>query len=241
MLTLNTGQTPMSKRHEIEILYSSYLDKQIEGIIFNRQVDSAKHEGLDVYNFDDAIEGFNSFIDSDEAPIDRLYLLNVVQRLEKIANDNYNKDLFVQFIKLYNCFVHVIDEKSGHWTLSVEQKATLSSVYGKDIPNIFNKSQTISAFGAALSSILWERTERGLGDIEMLLKGVELGAEPNQVMMNLLYVLQDIREGAKKIGIAQRLFLKLFFLCLLNSKSGSYLNFHQSIDEAKNQYDGKIL
>ena len=29
MLTLNTGQTPMSRRHEIEILYSSYKEREI--------------------------------------------------------------------------------------------------------------------------------------------------------------------------------------------------------------------
>lgn len=35
MLTLNTGQTPMSRRHEIEILYSSYKEREIDSIRFN--------------------------------------------------------------------------------------------------------------------------------------------------------------------------------------------------------------
>ena len=32
MLTLNTGQTPMSTRHQIEILYKNLVDKHIDGV-----------------------------------------------------------------------------------------------------------------------------------------------------------------------------------------------------------------
>ena len=241
MLTLNTGQTPMSKRHEIEILYSSYLDNGFDGISFNRQVDPTYQRGIDVYNFDDAIEGFNSFLDADESPIDRYDLLAVVQRLEKVTNDDYNRDLFKQYIILYNKLVHKIDEKTHHWVLSIEQRPSLSSIYGKDIPGFFNKSQSLSAFGAALANVLWERTERGFGDIDAELDQLTIQGDPGKIMFDFLVLLQDIREGAKKIGMAQRLFLRLFFESLLSSKSYSYLNFVCSIDQAKKLYDGKTV
>lgn len=237
MLTLNTGQTPMSKRHEIEILYSSYLDKDIDGIHFNKEADGLPERGIDIYNFDDAIEGFNSFIDSDEAAIDKFSLLKVVERMDKITNDDYNRDLFKQFIKLYNYFVHQIDEKTAHWTLSRTQEKKLKSVYGKDIPSVFNKAQTLSAFGAAISKIFGDSSERGSGEIEQTIKGIEL-EKKSDVMSKLLQVLQDVRENAKKIGVAQRLYLKIFFTCLLDPKSKSYLNFDKSIDIAKELYDG---
>lgn len=241
MLTLNTGQTPMSKRHEIEILYSSYLDREIDGIHFNKQVDSIAQRGIDVYNFDDAIDGFNSFIDSDEATIDRLQLLSVVQRLEKIANDDYSRDLFEQYVKIYNRFVHLIDEKTAHWTLSEAQKQLLKSVYGKDIPGVFNKAQTMSAFGAAIGKLLWNAEDRGFGNIEERIEGINIQGDTDAIMFKLLNILQLVRESAKKIGVAQRLYLKLFFICLLDEASASYLNFEESLDLAKVQYDGETI
>lgn len=241
MLTLNTGQTPMSKRHEIEILYSSYLDREIDGIHFNKQVDSIAQRGIDVYNFDDAIDGFNSFIDSDEATIDRLQLLSVVQRLEKIANDDYSRDLFEQYVKIYNRFVHLIDEKTVHWTLSEAQKQLLKSVYGKDIPGVFNKAQTMSAFGAAIGKLLWNAEDRGFGNIEERIEGINIQGDTDAIMFKLLNILQLVRESAKKIGVAQRLYLKLFFICLLDEASASYLNFEESLDLAKVQYDGETI
>lgn len=241
MLTLNTGQTPMSKRHEIEILYSSYLDRDIEGVTFNRQVDPDVQRGIDAYNFDDAIEGFNAFLDADESPIDRFDLLSVVQRLEKVVNNDYQRDMFEQFIKLYNGFVHVVDEKTGHWSLNDYDRNRLTSVYGSDIASIFNKSQTMSAFGAAAGRILWEGPERGFGNLDVQFVNLIISGNVNDIMVKLLYTLQEVREGAKKIGLAQRLFLKLFFECLLDAHSATYLNMNDSVDEAKKKYDAKTI
>jgi hypothetical protein len=51
MLTLNTGQTPMSLRQQIEMLYSDYLDKGVEGITFVREVDEQYATDPREYNF----------------------------------------------------------------------------------------------------------------------------------------------------------------------------------------------
>ena len=241
MLTLNTGQTPMSKRHEIEILYSSYLDNEIDGISFNRQIDPNVQRGIDVYDFDDAIEGFNAFLDADEAPIDRVDLLSVVKRLEKVVNNDYQRDMFEQFIRLYNGFVHVIDEKTNHWTIGDLQRGRLTSIYGKDIPGIFNKSQTLSAFGAAVGNLLWKSEDRGFGNISEQFNNISFIGDTSETIFHLLQILQEIREGAKKIGVAQRLYMRLFFEKLLDSHSESYLNFTHSITKAKEQYDAKTI
>ena len=241
MLTLNTGQTPMSKRHEIEILYSSYLDKDIDGISFNRQINPNAQRGIDVYDFDDAVEGFNAFLDADEAPIDRLDLLSVVKRLEKVVNNEYQRDLFEQYMRLYNCFVHAVSEKANHWTLSDNQRKRLTSIYGKDIPGIFNKSQTMSAFGAAIGDLLWKSEDRGFGNLNEQFGNLSFSGDANETMFKLLEILQVIREGAKKIGVAQRFYLRLFFEELLDTNSDSYLNFTQSIIKAKEQYDAKTV
>lgn len=43
MLTLNTGQTPMSVRHQIEMLYSDMLDKEINGVKLITEVEGAAY------------------------------------------------------------------------------------------------------------------------------------------------------------------------------------------------------
>lgn len=73
----------MSKRHQIEILYSRYKEVNLRNIKFICQVDDNKKQGLDMYDFDDIIEGFNSYINGDESPIDKFEIREIVQRLEK--------------------------------------------------------------------------------------------------------------------------------------------------------------
>ena len=237
MLTLNTGQTPMSRRHEIEILYSSYLERDIEGIHFNRQASKDADSGIDVYDFDNAIEGFNSFIESDELPMDRFDILGVIQRLEKVAEDDYKKNLFELFIKLYNKFAHHFDGQSNHWELTAGRKSSLKSVYAKDMASFFNKAQTMSAFGAAVGDIMCEKTEWGLANMQKVIDGVRFEQDPGETMFTLLLVLQEVREGAKKIGVAQRQYLKRFFQVLFAEGTKTYQSVEFSIKEAKEKYD----
>lgn len=240
MLTLNTGQTPMSRRHEIEILYSSYRDRNIDGISFNTQAAPEYEPGIDVYDFDNAIEGFNSFLDSDESPMDRFDILEVIQRLEKVTEDDYRIDLFERYIKLYNQFAHHIDEQTNHWELSYGEKKDLGSIYAKNIPSFFNKAQTMSAFGAALGKILWDKSDRGFGNIMDRIQNVRFNGDPNKAMLKMQMTLKDVREGAKKIGVSQRLYLKYFFLYLLTEGEETYMFFESSTEKAKKEYDYAI-
>lgn len=237
MLTLNTGQTPMSRRHEIEILYSSYMERSIEGITFNRQASKDFVKGIDVYDFDNAIEGFYSFIESDALPMDRLDILDVIRRLEKVTADDYKKDLFELFIKLYNKLAHHIDSITSHWELDDEKREKLKSIYAKDVASFFNKSQTISAFGAAVGDIICDKTEWGLMNMQNVIEGLRFEQNPAETMLNLLSVLQEIRESAKKIGVAQRQFLKYFFQNLFSEEADCYQSVEKSIINAKAQYN----
>ena len=240
MLTLNTGQTPMSKRHEIEILYSSYRERSIDGVSFNTQAAPDNEPGIDVYDFDNAIEGFNSFLDSDESPMDRFDILDVIQRMEKVTEDNYRIDLFEYYIKLYNKFAHHVDEQTNHWVLSNEEKIELGSIYAKDVPGFFNKAQTMSAFGAALGKIISDKSDRGFGNVLDRILNVRFSWIPQQDMFKMMRMLKEVRGGAKKIGVSQRLYLKYFFLNLLTEGTETYLLFESSIEKAKKDYDNAI-
>jgi hypothetical protein len=77
MLTLNTGQSPMSVRHQIEILYSNYLNENIpEGISLLKEVDEETPHQIGEYRFNDVIDGFTSYIVRDESSLDRRDLLS---------------------------------------------------------------------------------------------------------------------------------------------------------------------
>lgn len=88
MLTLNTGQTPMSLRQQIEILYLDYLDTEIDGVELIREVDGRNATGVQQYNFKEIVEGFNAYLDRDELPIDKADILENISSLEKLSREN---------------------------------------------------------------------------------------------------------------------------------------------------------
>lgn len=236
MLTLNTGQTPMSKRHEIEILYSDLLNTPIGNIQLVRQVSNEKAVGIDSYDFDDVIEGFNSFIEQDESPLSKKDLLDIVLQLNMLTKNEYDRDLFSEFIVTYNRCVHIINDLSRSWVFDTQRHPEIKSIYGSDIPRFFNKSQTISAFGAAVGLLISEEKLECLDSTIPVLGNVKFENEAGECFSLLLANLQEIRERAKKIGVEQRLYLKLFFYNLLDQKSDSFAQFKASVEKSFNEY-----
>lgn len=237
MLTLNSGQTPMSKRHQIEILYSKYKEAKLENIKFVCQVDNTKKYGLDMYDFDDIIEGFNSYINGDESPIDKFEIREIVQRLERITNDDYQKEIFEDFVLTYNSFAHYIDELSDSWTFQPENQQDTWRPYGKDMSQFFSKSQTMSAFGAAIGSLIQDEHLRSLGEIGNMFGKIKIGADNvNGTFLNLMSILERIRTKAPKIGVEQRYYLRLLFNSLFDSNAKGYCNISAAIQDSFKLY-----
>ena len=99
----------------------------------------------------------------------------------------------------------------------------------------------MSAFGAAVGNLLWNSDERGFGNLSNQFRELSFTDDANDTLFNLLTILQEIRENAKKIGVAQRFYLRLFFEDLLDPQSETYLNFTHSINKAKDKYDAKTI
>ncbi len=93
MLTLNTGQTPMSTRHQIEILYKNLVDTDIDGIRLVTETEGKVKPSIYELKFKDAVEGFHSYIYRDELPIDRQDLLDNIKMLENLSRENTQIDL----------------------------------------------------------------------------------------------------------------------------------------------------
>ena len=240
MLTLNSGQTPMSKRHQIEILYSRYKEVNLGNIQFVCQVDDNRKQGLDMYDFDDIIEGFNAYINGDESPIDKFEIREIVQRLEKITNDDYQKEIFEDFVLTYNSFAHRIDELSHSWAFHPENQQVAWRLYGKDIPQFFSKSQTMSAFGAAIGSLIQDEHLHSLEEVSNIFVCIEIGADDvNGTILHLMSILEEIRKKAPKIGVEQRYYLRLFFNSLFDSNEQGYCNISAAIQASFELYQEK--
>ena len=240
MLTLNTGQTPMSSRHQIEIIYSDYLKGGIKGIKLIKEVDDDTPDKIGEYKFRDIIEGFTSYLERDYLTIDRVDILDNIKSLEKLAVENKGSDLFMDFITTYDGFVKRINEIGKDWEFQDESlNSKLSGQpFAKSALKIFNKSQVMTGFGSALGKLLDFKAIKSVKDISDLVKKLN-SKDIDDDLNTLIIKLDKIRMAAKKIGNDQRLFFHCFFRELFDKKSDGYLNISQAIIEAYNQYERK--
>ncbi len=244
MLTLNTGQTPMSVRHQIEILYQDYLgEHKKDGIEIIREVEGGKTIKLGKYKFSEVVDGFQSYLEKDELAIDRGTLLEDVKTLEKLSKVGEKKELFQSFVLSYHIFLSKIITLGKKWELK-EDDAFLETVpqpFALDVETLFLRSQVITGFGAAIGSL--EDAEK-LKDIDYLITiiaKIKLGETPNVSFEQLLNNLETIRKTSKKIGNSQRRYFYFFFKALFNDDGDAYLNIKKSIDKAFQNYKVEFL
>lgn len=239
MLTLNTGQTPMSIRHQIEMLYSDYAENSIGEVRLLKETDSKSVKRIGEYQFRDVIEGFNSYLDRDELGISRNELLENVQNLEKLALENGTSDLFKDYILTYNDLIKKIDSFDIGWEVR-KSELDINGVFGRSVLLIFTKSQVLSGFGAAIGKLKDSKVIDGFETVKHNVNNIKLSSDINctldSVMINLLTKLDNIKNRAKKIGVEQRMFFTYFFRELFNHNSDSYLDINAAIESGFNKY-----
>lgn len=234
MLTLNTGQTPMSVRHQIEIMYQDYLDVPIEGITLVREVDARRARQPNCYNFRDVIEGLNSYLERSESPLDRGDILDNISSLENLAKENDNHDVFKDFLTAWNRFISKITELDlRHPSVAPADDATEETdtkVWGSTGTQIFKRAQAISGFGAAIGML---RDEDGITTFNSLdIAKITVGASNEDFILTFNELINSLTTRAKRIGNAQRLFFRQYFKMLFWAESGAYLNLTRSLNEA---------
>lgn len=238
MLTLNTGQTPMSSRHQIEIIYSDYLRADINGITLLKEVDDQVPNNLGEYKFKDIIDGFTSYLDRDYLSLDRTDILDNIKSLEKLATENQDSDLFKDFLTSYDHFVKKINEISNGWTLDEENIRLTGLAFGKNTLKIFNKSQVMTGFGSAIGKLLDFKLINEVRDVDAIIDQLQ-DDNIEEHLNTLITKLDDIRAVAKKIGNDQRMYFHFFFRELFDKKSDGYMDIGKSINEAFTQYERK--
>ena len=235
MLTLNTGQTPMTLRHQLEILFSKYIDEGVDGVTILREVDEAAVRTINAYRFSDLIEGYTSFLERNELPIDRFDILQTVRTIKFISDESAEKIEFTDFVNSYRALSLAFDNQFAGWRYPDdvdEDLRTNANPFGREVYKIFNKSQPLTGFGAAIAELMGSGVIAGLNDIDDLVPRLVFG---DNDLLRLNKYLDDIREESKKIGNGQRIYFKLFFKYLLDRDGSSYLNVSESLEKARNR------
>ncbi|MBN3209990.1 hypothetical protein H5A35_21580 [Pectobacterium brasiliense] len=235
MLTLNTGQTPMTLRHQLEILFSKYADGNIDGVRILREVDETSVKSIDNYRFSDLIEGYTSFLEKNELPIDRFDILQTVRTIKFISDESAEKIEFSDFVNSYRALTLAFNAHFPDWNYPEdveEDLRTVANPFGREVYKIFNKSQPLTGFGAAAAELIASGAIAGLDEISILSQ--QLIFEENDLLSINKY-LDDVRSESKKIGNGQRIYFKLFFKYLLDRDGSTFLRVSESMEKAKNR------
>lgn len=245
MLTLNTGQTPMSARHQLEMLYNDMLDTEIEGLRLIADTDGSADATNNEFLFKNAVEGFHSYMNRNELPIDRQELLENVKMLENMASESVDNDLFKEFLECYVKLFNALREITNDHVISrdeLNENDVSESPFGLSVCKIFSTSQALTGFGAAIGRM----KDRGiitLKDVPTIandLMNSYKGEEDYEWVIDMLLRFDSIKASSKKIGNAQRMFFQYFFRELLNREGDSYIQLKEAVDNGFMKYNSQV-
>ena len=238
MLTLNTGQTPMSLRQQIEILYLDYLDSSVSGVELVRETDSKPASRFNQYNFKDVIEGFNAYLDRDELPLDKANVLENINSLEKLSRENQSTQIFERYVEVLHSFLIKVTDDCDGAELSSEYLEDNPNPFGKTAVQIFKKPQAMSGLGAAIGKLVDFEVISSIDNAAELIPKLHLeDAEEFIELMN--ECLLWLRNNSKKIGNAQRTFFSFYFRDLLNKDSDSFADLPAAARSALHKYQSQ--
>lgn len=243
MLTLNTGQTPMSARHQLEILYGDMLNTEIEGVRLVADVAGKADPDDNALIFKNAIEGFHSYMNRSELPIDRQELLENIKMLENMSEEDVTDDLFKEFIEEYMKVFNALRNISKDYVVTQEdlkEYEISESPFGKKVSKVFSSSQALTGYGAAMGRMKDKGIIDSICDISSMLEQLKEENSGNDWFLEMLLRFDWIKSSSKKIGNAQRMFLHYFFRELFNSESDSYLNLVLSVENGYNKYKSQV-
>lgn len=235
MLTLNTGQTPMSLRQQIEMLYLDYLEKSTNDIQLFREVEEKRAKGNNQYSFKDVIEGFNSYLDRDELPIEKSSILENINSLEKLSKENQGVEIFEKYLNSLHTVISKITSLCDGCELGDDYSEINGTPFGKTATQVFKKSQSISGFGAAVGKLIDFSAISDFDQINNIVNDITLD-DPESFLEEVNSSLLWLKDNSKKIGNAQRSYFAYFFRDLFNKDSDTFKNLVASSKSALRKY-----
>ncbi|MDI3206888.1 hypothetical protein [Pseudomonas shahriarae] len=240
MLTLNTGQTPMSLRQQIEILYLDYLGTSIEGVELVREADGKAANKPNQYNFKDVIEGFNAYLDRDELPIDKADILENINSLEKLSKENQSSELFEKYLKALNLFTLKAVRLCDSAELKEEYLEKNSSPFGKSAIQVFKKPQAMSGFGAAVGKLIDFEIISDIDEVIEIIDELEV-EDAEEFLEEINNSLDWLKNNTSKIGNAQRTFFSFYFRDIFNKDTDSFKNLTEAAKSALRKYQSQNM
>lgn len=246
MLTLNTGQTPMSLRHQLEMLYSDMLDTEVNGVKLIREVEGTANADKKEFIFKNTIDGFNSYMNRNALPMDRQEMLENIKMLEKMSKENISGDIFKVFLESYIKVFVILCEKSKNCFVDqdrLDEYEIKSSPFAKKVSKAFSTSQALTGFGAAMGIMKDKGIIEDFDSLEKIVKDIEdnyIDDKEGEWFMEFLKRMDMIKVKAKKIGNAQRMYLQYFYRELFNEESDSYADLLQAVENGYRKYDSQV-
>lgn len=241
MLTLNTGQTPMAARHQLEMLYRDKLNTSIEGVKLITDMQGKVNPDNNEFVFKNVIDGFNSYMNRNELPIDRQELLENIQMLENMSSEDVSNDIFEEFLGVYVKVFNRLCEISDNYCLTDEDRDMYEisdSPFGKSVRKVFSTSQAMTGFGAAIGRMKDNGLIKDIEEIDLMLD--KICCKNNEWFLEMLVKFDKIKQSSKKIGNAQRMFIQYFFRELFNKDSDSYLNLYAAVNNGYQKYSSQV-
>jgi len=227
----------MSARHQLEMLYSDMLDTEVDGMTLIPDNAGKADPDDNQFVFQYVIEGFNSYMNRKEFPIDREELLENVKMLEKISSEDVSSDIFKSFLETYIQVFRTLRQISANYIITEDDLREYEidgNPFGKKVSKVFSSSQALTGFGAAVGKLKDNGIISSFEDIVNCLQTLKNKNNGHEWLLEMLKNFDIIRNTSKKIGNAQRMYFQYFFRELFNPESDSYLNLS---DAAANAYD----
>jgi CRISPR/Cas system CMR-associated protein Cmr5 small subunit len=237
MLTLNTGQTPMSLRHQIEIIYLDLLDNRNDyGLKFIRDNDN-KPKDVDSFYFSEAIDAFTSFVSQDYLQITREKLLSTIESFDNLSKLKNEKDAFLDLINVYSQFIKKMNNiLKGKDIKELMGDELREHFYGENTLSIFNRSQTMTGYAAAVARLIQDEVYDDIKDVAFGFDNLN-EEDVTESIKKLLLCMDEIRRTAKKIGNAQRCYFYYYFKSLLDRENDeTYMEPMKSVNKALQNY-----
>ncbi len=241
MLTLNTGQTPMSFRHQLEILYYDYVDNESlpEDISILKEVDDKRARGGGRYKYADIVDMFYAFSTGSPMPFDKQALVGELREMNFLESYEYRPeaDDMKTLLVLYHHFITRVAELAGDWNPAPEDDGGVVRPFGTNVASIFARPQPMAGFGAECKRLLSNTAIKNVEDISNTISNLNFSGEPAQALDQLLHILDQIAKKAKRIGDAQRLYFQLAIRALLLPDSDTYLDLSRCWLKAQENYE----
>jgi hypothetical protein len=250
MITLNTGQTPMSLRQQIEMLYQDYSknSKLAEsGITLLKEAQESVVTKFSEYKLSDAADMYYAYTIGSPNSYTKQSISTILKESEFLEKfDLDNSDELSDLVILYNQLILKLSVLYEGWTLfkkeleedpDFEYDLASKTPFSRDLINIGSKVQVMAGFSSAISKLIANGQVQKLLDIGGEIDKITVGNKVDESLDWLIKALDEIKKTSNRVGDSQRAYFNLLFRHLFNPDHDSYLEFSTSIVSAKEAYD----